>query len=69
MIGVSIEALETSTSAATKSAKWLADEDIAHYHKIVIAINETIRIMGGIDEVIEEHDGWLGAFMTATGTP
>jgi len=52
--------------------KWLADrkkagrklsaEDIEHYHKIVVAINETIKIMKKIDETIEAHGGWPGAF-------
>jgi predicted helicase len=42
----------------------LTDEDIAHYHRIVIALNETIRLMAEIDEVIEEHGGWPGAFVT-----
>jgi len=51
--------------------KWLKDrkgrtltsEDIAHYQKIIVALSETIRIMGEIDEVIEEHGGWPGAFV------
>ena len=48
--------------------KWLADrkkagrklsaEDIEHYHRIVVAINETIKIMKQIDEVIDTHGGW-----------
>lgn len=48
--------------------KWLADrkkagrklsaDDIKHYHKIVVAINETIKIMKQIDEVIDAHGGW-----------
>jgi len=48
--------------------KWLADrkkacrklsaEDIDHYHKIVVAINETIKIMKQIDETIAAHGGW-----------
>jgi hypothetical protein len=46
--------------------KWLKDrkgrtltkDDIAHYHKIVVALSETIRLMAEIDEVIEEHGGW-----------
>lgn len=50
--------------------KWLKDrkgrtltaDDIAHYHKIVIALHETIRLMGEIDAVIEAHGGWPGAF-------
>lgn len=52
--------------------KWLKDrkgrrlsaEDIAHYQRIVVALSETIRIMGEIDAVIEEHGGWPGAFQT-----
>lgn len=52
--------------------KWLKDrkgralskEDIAHYQKIVVALNETIRIMKEIDETIEKHGGWPGAFVT-----
>jgi predicted helicase len=46
--------------------KWLKDrkgrtlsaEDIAHYHKIVVALSETIRLMSEIDSVIETHGGW-----------
>ena len=38
--------------------------DIAHYHKIVTALSETIRLMAEIDEVIETHGGWLEAFQT-----
>jgi predicted helicase len=53
--------------------KWLKDrkgrtltaEDITHYHRIVIALHETIRIMQEIDDVIEQHGGWPGAFVTA----
>jgi predicted helicase len=54
--------------------KWLKDrkgrklsaEDISHYQKIVVALSETIRIMAKIDEVIEAHGGWPGAFQTGT---
>ncbi len=50
--------------------KWLKDrkgrtlskDDIAHYQKIVVALAETIRLMQEIDEVIEKHGGWPGAF-------
>ena len=38
-----------------RKGRTLSDEDIAHYQKIVVALNETIRLMGEIDEVIEEH--------------
>jgi hypothetical protein len=47
-----------------KPGRILTKEDIAHYQKIIVAISETIRIMGEIDEVIEEHGGWPGAFVT-----
>lgn len=50
--------------------KWLKDrkdrtlskEDINHYQKIVVTLSETIRIMKEIDEVINKHGGWPGAF-------
>jgi predicted helicase len=45
-----------------RRGRTLTDEDIAHYHKIVIALSETIRLMAGIDEVIDTHGGWPGAF-------
>lgn len=52
--------------------KWLKDrrgrtlskDDIAHYHKIVAALRETIRLMKEIDEVTEKHGGWPGAFQS-----
>jgi predicted helicase len=52
--------------------KWLKDrkgriltkDDIAHYHKIVVALSETIRLMAEIDKVIDQHGGWPGAFQT-----
>ena len=36
----------------------LSDEDINHYQRVVVALNETIRLMAEIDRVIEEHGGW-----------
>jgi predicted helicase len=54
--------------------KWLKDrkgrtlskDDIAHYHKIVVALAETMRLMKEIDKVIEKHGGWPGAFTAET---
>ena len=51
--------------------KWLKDRknrtlskvDLYHYQKIVVALNETIRIMDEIDEVIDQHGGWPDAFV------
>ena len=48
-----------------RKGRTLSEDEIAHYQKIIVAINETIRIMGEIDEVIEKHGGWPGAFQTA----
>ena len=53
--------------------KWLKDrkgralspDDISHYQKIVVALSETIRLMGQIDDVIDEHGGWPSAFATS----
>jgi hypothetical protein len=50
--------------------KWLKDrrgrrlskDDIVHYEKIVVALSETIRLMKEIDEIVEKHGGWPGAF-------
>ena len=49
-----------------RKGRTLTDEDIAHYHKIVIALTETIRLMTEIDEVIATHGGWPGAFAGAS---
>jgi len=54
--------------------KWLKDrkgrtlskDDIAHYQKIVVALSETIRLMKEIDQVIEQHGGWPGAFVSSS---
>lgn len=36
----------------------LSPEDIDHYQRIVVALHETIRIMGEIDAVIDAHGSW-----------
>lgn len=41
-----------------RKGRTLSDDDITHYQRIVVALNETIRIMAEIDKVIEEHGGW-----------
>lgn len=50
--------------------KWLKDRkgrqlsraDIELYQGIVVALRETLRLMTEIDEIIERHGGWPGAF-------
>lgn len=47
-----------------RNGRKLLKADIEHYKKIVVAIVETIRIMKEIDEDIEKHRRWPGAFRT-----
>ena len=47
-----------------RKGRSLSNDDIAHYQKIVVALNETIRLMKEIDEVIDRHGGWPDAFVT-----
>lgn len=47
-----------------RKGRTLSQDDITHYQKIVVALTETIRLMQEIDEVIERHGGWPGAFQT-----
>ena len=49
-----------------RKGRTLSDEDVAHYQKIVVALNETISIMAEVDDVIEAHGGWPDAFQTAS---
>ena len=49
-----------------KPGRTLSPEDIAHYHKIVIALTETSSIITEIDKVIDAHGGWPGAFQTVS---
>lgn len=41
-----------------RKGRTLSDDDITHYQRIVVALNETIRIMAEIDRVIDDHGGW-----------
>lgn len=44
----------------------LTDEDILQYRRVVTALTEIRRLMTEIDQVIDEHGGWPGAFRTDT---
>ena len=41
-----------------RKSRTLTEEEVVHYLKVMVALNETIRIMKEIDEVIEVHGGW-----------
>ncbi len=47
-----------------RKGRTLAKDDIAHYHKIVVALSETIRLMAEIDKAIDNMAAGPGAFMT-----
>ncbi|HSW13229.1 MAG TPA: type ISP restriction/modification enzyme [Solimonas sp.] len=57
--------------------KWLRDrkgrllsaEDIRHYHRIVVSLRETIRLMSEIERLIDERGGWPGAFASTSADP
>ena len=42
----------------------LTEDDQRHYRRVVMALQETIRLMAEIDEVIEQHGGFPDAFAT-----
>ena len=44
----------------------LTDKEIDHYQKIVVALNETMRTMKDIDELIKKYGGWPDAFHNAS---
>jgi hypothetical protein len=52
-----------------RPGRTLTDEDIDHYQKIIVTLNETIRMMGEIDEVIAAHGGWSNAFIREANDP
>lgn len=72
--GVAPSVWEFHIGAYQVCEKWLKDrggrklskEDITHYHRIVVALNENIRLMSEIDEVIEKYGGWPGAFASTS---
>lgn len=39
-----------------------ADWNVRSYQRVVVALNETIRLMAEIDSVIDAHGGRPGAF-------
>lgn len=45
-----------------RKGRTLSDEDLTHYQEVMVALNETIRLMAEIYEVIEAHGGWPNAF-------
>lgn len=70
------EVWEFSVGGYRPARKWLGDrknetlteDDLEHYRIVVSAIGETIRRMREVDEIIETHGGWPGAFEPAAAS-
>jgi predicted helicase len=68
--GIREEAWNFHVGGYQVCSKWLKDrkgmeltkDDIAHYLKVVAAINATIKLTVELDEVIDAHGGWPKAF-------
>lgn len=47
-----------------RKGRMLSKQDIAHYHRLIVALSETLGLMSEIDRVIDQHGGWPEAFAT-----
>ena len=47
-----------------RKGRTLPEEEVTQYQQIVVALNETIRTMGEVHEVIEAHGGLPAAFQS-----
>ena len=52
----------TGFNAAIPLHDWTNIEDILHYRRMIVAMDQTIDVMAEIDAVIDAHGGWPGAF-------
>ena len=48
---------------ASRPGRSLTDRDVEHYQKLVTAIGQTIKIMGQVDDLIDEYGGWSDALV------
>ncbi|MCO8017941.1 hypothetical protein NI456_03620 [Brevundimonas diminuta] len=53
---------QTGSKDKLKPGRLLTDEDILHYRRMIVALEETGKVMAEIDRVIGEHGGWPDAF-------
>lgn len=64
--GVSHEVWAFTIGGYQVCHKWLKDrksrtltfEELHHYQKVIVALSETIRLMGEIDTIIDNYGGW-----------
>lgn len=48
-----------------RKGRALSEREVTRYQTLVVSLSETVRLMGEIDDVIEQHGGWPGAFITS----
>lgn len=53
---------QTGSKDKLNPGRLLTDEDILHYRRMIVALEETSKVMAEIDEVIDRHGGWPNAF-------
>lgn len=53
---------ETGSRDKLKPGRLLTEHDILHYRRMIVALEETGKVMAEIDEVIARHGGWPDAF-------
>jgi hypothetical protein len=53
---------EAGSKDKLKPGRLLTDDDILHYRRMIVALEETGKVMAEIDEVIARHGGWPDAF-------
>lgn len=53
---------QTGAKDRLKPGRLLTPEDILHYRRMIVALEETGTVMAEIDRVIDRHGGWPDAF-------
>lgn len=53
---------QTGAKDRLKPGRLLTPEDILHYRRMIVVLEETGKIMAEIDRVIDRHGGWPDAF-------
>ncbi len=57
---------QTGSKDTLKLGRLLTEEDILHYRRMIVALEETGKVMAKIDRIIDQHGGWPDALRGAT---
>lgn len=60
---------QTGSKDKLKPGRLLTEADILHYRRMIVALEETGKVMAEIDKVIVDHGGWPDAFRGMTDAP